>query len=73
DGDEAAAGEGAPFAWRAAGTRLTDRLRELDGLDLLAPAPAPADGWRIPLDARTLVIAGGWALMPVILLLLFAA
>ncbi|SOD96838.1 CoxG family protein [Caenispirillum bisanense] len=73
DGGEAAAGEGAPFAWRAAGTRLTDRLRELDGLDLLAPAPAPADGWRIPLDARTLVIAGGWALMPVILLLLFAA
>lgn len=70
-----------PFAWSGAGARLADRLRELQELGLTEPAaggatampghPAHRHGM-IPLDAGTALIAGGWAAMVGILLLLFA-
>lgn len=68
-----------PFAWSGAGQRLSDRLRELEDLGLAEPgaggAMAAPGGHRpglIPLDAGTILIAGGWLGMVAILLLLFA-
>ncbi len=78
-----AGGEDAPFSWGGAGSRLDDRLRELEALSLTEQGAAglvvggrgagtAPSGGSIPLNAATAIIVAGWGAMVGILLLLFA-
>ncbi|GAA0588149.1 carbon monoxide dehydrogenase subunit G [Caenispirillum bisanense] len=88
DADGAAAGAeavDAPFSWGGAGSRIGDRLRELEALSLTEQGAAglvvggasgtgagSVPGGSIPLNATTAIIVAGWGAMAGILLLLFA-